>query len=131
VLSPQFSRRFPKRSPGDPEGSPWRLKNSLRNTEKEQGYRGLTACRAQVNESLSMLNAPTPTQKVPSEKQLNQRALLAMVSRWLTPIKALIWIGYQIFKGDKRPMNIAVAFHLKEAVTGNSAADYAIDFAKG
>jgi hypothetical protein len=78
-----------------------------------------------------MLNAPTPTQKVPSEKQLNQRALLAMVSRWLTPIKALIWIGYQIFKGDKRPMNIAVAFHLKEAVTGNSAADYAIDFAKG
>ncbi|SMC59199.1 DUF6266 family protein [Pedobacter africanus] len=77
-----------------------------------------------------MRSLPTPTLKAPSEKQLNQRALLSMVSSWLKPLKALIWIGYQIFNGEKTPMNQAVAFHLKEAVTGNSAATYAIDFAR-
>lgn len=77
-----------------------------------------------------MRSLPALSQKQPTEKQLNQRALLAMVSGWLAPLKALIWIGYQVFTGDKTPMNGCVAFHLKEAVNGNSAADYAINFAK-
>lgn len=77
-----------------------------------------------------MRSLPEFTEKQPTAKQLNQRVLLAMVSSWLAPLKVLIWIGYQVFTGSKTPMNGCVSFHLKEAVTGNSATDYAINFAK-
>jgi hypothetical protein len=77
-----------------------------------------------------MRSLPELSEKQPTAGQLNQRAVLAMVSSWLKPLKALIWIGYQVFTGSKTPMNGAVSFHLKEAVTGTSAADYTIDFPK-
>ncbi|ACU04220.1 DUF6266 family protein [Pedobacter heparinus] len=71
-----------------------------------------------------------PSTKAPSEKQLNQRFVFAMVNAWLKPLRDLIWIGFQIFTGTKTPMNGAVSLLLKEAVTGNSRENYAIDFAK-
>jgi hypothetical protein len=77
-----------------------------------------------------MRSLPNPSKKAPTEKQLNQRFVFALVNSWLKPLRDLIWIGYQLFTGTKTPMNGCVSFHLKEAVTGNSPADYAIDFAK-
>lgn len=71
-----------------------------------------------------------PNAKAPSEKQLDQRYVFALVNSWLKPLRDLIWIGFQIFKGTKTPMNGAVSLLLKEAVTGNSRENYAIDFAK-
>lgn len=77
-----------------------------------------------------MRSLPETSDKPASEKQANQRALMGMVSGWLRPLKALIAIGYQMFNGAKTPMNVCVAFHLKEAIKGNSALNYTIDFAK-
>lgn len=67
--------------------------------------------------------------KPPTEKQLNQRLLFALVNGWLKPLRKLIWIGYQIFTGTKTPMNGCVSFHMTKAVSGQ-APNYEIDFAQ-
>ena len=59
-----------------------------------------------------------PNSQPATEKQLHQRYVFAMVTGWLRPLRELIWIGFQVFKGTKTPMNGLVSFILKEAVTG-------------
>lgn len=68
--------------------------------------------------------------KPASEKQLNQRYIFALVNSWLKPLRDLIWVGFQIFKGTRTPMNGAVSLLLNDAVSGNSRENYAIDFAR-
>lgn len=77
-----------------------------------------------------MRSLPEPSTKPATEKQLNQRYVFAMGNSWLQPLRALIWIGFQVFTGTKTPMNGAVSLLLKEAVTGETRENYAIDFAK-
>jgi hypothetical protein len=77
-----------------------------------------------------MRSLPEPSKKAPTEKQLNQRFVFAMVNSWLKPLRALIWIGYQIFTGNKTPMNGCVSYHMKHAVDGDSPIEYVINFAK-
>lgn len=69
------------------------------------------------------------TTAAPTQKQINQRLKFALVMGWLKPLLNIINIGYQILTGDKTPMNRAVSYHLKEAVTGD-APDYGINFKK-
>lgn len=57
--------------------------------------------------------------KPASQAQINQRLVFALVTGWLKPLRDLIWIGFQIFKGTKTPMNGCVSFVMKEAVTGD------------
>lgn len=72
---------------------------------------------------------PTPSTRPPTEKQLIQRYIFALVCEWLKPLRELINIGYQLYAGVRTPMNGAVSFHLKSAITG-TARDLTIDYAK-
>lgn len=66
----------------------------------------------------------------PTEAQLNVRFKLAMVTTFLKRLKPLINVGYQQFNQGITPMNAATSYHLKNAVTGTSSMDYAIDYTK-
>ena len=59
--------------------------------------------------------------------QLRQRGILSLVNSWLKPIKELIWIGFQVFKGVKTPVNAAVSLIMREAVVMDSS-EPGIDF---
>jgi hypothetical protein len=54
--------------------------------------------------------------KPATEAQLRQRLILSLVNSWVKPIKELIWIGFQVFKGTKTPVNGAVSLIMREAV---------------
>ncbi|WP_316794725.1 DUF6266 family protein [Pedobacter frigoris] len=77
-----------------------------------------------------MRSLPRKSGKPATEAQLNQRFVFALVNGWLRPLRDLIWIGFQSFKGTKTPMNAAVSLVMKEAITGENRANYAIEFAK-
>ncbi|MHA4894056.1 DUF6266 family protein [Pedobacter sp. PWIIR3] len=64
----------------------------------------------------------TPAQQI-------QRDKFALVVGWLKPLLDIINLGYQVFQGDKTPLNLALSYHLKEAVKGE-APDFSIDFKK-
>ncbi|MDR6782662.1 hypothetical protein ABIE26_000850 [Pedobacter africanus] len=66
----------------------------------------------------------------PTAAQLNVRFKLAMVTTFLKRLKPLINVGYQQFNKGITPMNVATSYHLKNAVTGTSSANYAIDYTK-
>jgi len=51
-----------------------------------------------------------------TEAQLLQQEILGLVNSWLKPVRDLIWIGFQVFKGTKTPMNAAVSLIMKGAV---------------
>jgi len=76
-----------------------------------------------------MKSEAKPNDKPATEKQLHQRHIFTMVNSWLRPLRELIWIGFQAFKGTKTPMNGLVSFILKEAVTGFGV-DSSIVFSK-
>jgi hypothetical protein len=65
----------------------------------------------------------------PSEKQIRQRNVMAMISSWLKPLKALITIGFKVLSGTKTPLNEVFALISKEAliVDGN---EVSIDYKK-
>ncbi|ACU04218.1 DUF6266 family protein [Pedobacter heparinus] len=67
---------------------------------------------------------------VPSTAQLNVQAKMAFVTGFLKPLKPLLNIGYKLFNKGITPMNAATSYHLKNAVTGTSALNYAIDYTK-
>lgn len=71
-----------------------------------------------------MRSLPEPSSKPPTAAQLKQREIFAMVNSWLKPLRNLIWIGYQLFADTKTPMNHAVSFVLKRALTENGEIDY-------
>ncbi|SMC66347.1 DUF6266 family protein [Pedobacter africanus] len=65
----------------------------------------------------------------PTPAQINVRAKLALVTAFVQRLKTLITVGYQSFTKGITPMNAATGYHLKNAVTGTSAANYAINYA--
>jgi hypothetical protein len=73
---------------------------------------------------------PDVSETDPTPAQLNVRSKLVLVTGFLRHLKADIEVGYQQFKKGITPMNAAVSYHLKYAVTGTSAANYAIDYGK-
>ncbi|WP_316793334.1 DUF6266 family protein [Pedobacter frigoris] len=72
---------------------------------------------------------PEQSEKAPSQAQLYHWKAFGMVSAWLKPLKALIWIGFQIYKAGKTPMNEAISFIFKNALIGEGA-EKQIDFSK-
>ncbi|WP_316812838.1 DUF6266 family protein [Pedobacter heparinus] len=77
-----------------------------------------------------MKSLPDVGEDNPSPAQINVRAKLALVSLFFKRLKALINIGYQQFKRGATPVNAATGYHLKNAVTGTSSLNYAIDYEK-
>ncbi|MHA4893289.1 DUF6266 family protein [Pedobacter sp. PWIIR3] len=73
--------------------------------------------------------SPKPTTVPPSPAQLDQRMVFAFANAWIKPIRDIIWIGYQIFKGNKTPTNMMVSFLLKEAIVGTGV-DAKVDYPK-
>ena len=55
----------------------------------------------------------------PSEKQIRQRNIMAMISSWLKPIKFIIAIGFKVFTGSKTPINQVFSLIFKEALIIN------------
>ena len=70
-----------------------------------------------------------PAGKPASPAQLAQRRILSIVSSWLKPLKALIWIGFQEAKEGRTPMNELVSFMMKEGLVGQGP-EMRIDFTK-
>nr|WP_121272157.1 DUF6266 family protein [Pedobacter schmidteae] len=77
-----------------------------------------------------MRSLPDVSADNPTQAQLNVRARFAMVNEFLKGLKPLIKVGYQQFNNGTTPMNAASAYHLKNAVTGTSMLNYAIDYQK-
>jgi hypothetical protein len=72
---------------------------------------------------------PEISSKPASEKQLIQRHKFSLITGWLSPLLKLINIGYQVLAGEQTPMNLAVSYHMKEALIGEGT-DAQIDFKK-
>ncbi|MET3112964.1 hypothetical protein AAKU52_000683 [Pedobacter sp. CG_S7] len=72
---------------------------------------------------------PRKSTTPPTVKQLDQRKKFGLITRYLSGISNLIRIGYQERQLHQSPMNKAVQYHLRNAVTGVSP-DFLIDHAK-
>ncbi|SDF60873.1 DUF6266 family protein [Chitinophaga filiformis] len=77
-----------------------------------------------------MRSRPIKSNKPSTDAQLNTQFRLALVTGFLKRIKFLVNKGYQQFNDGITPMNAATAYHLKNAVTGTSVLNYAIDYEK-
>lgn len=73
---------------------------------------------------------PDVSETDPTPAQLNVRAKLTLITGFLRYLKTDIDVGYQQFKKGITPMNAAVSYHLKYAVTGTTAANYAVNYDK-
>lgn len=72
---------------------------------------------------------PRPSSKPPTQIQLDQRMKFGMITAFLSYMSDLIDENYESSSGSTSPMNSAVAYHLKSAITGVSP-DFEIDFTK-
>jgi hypothetical protein len=71
---------------------------------------------------------PRKSNKPPTEKQTGHRTKFGLVTGFLSTLSELIDIAYKS-SGSKSPMNEAVAYHMKNAVTG-VAPNYTLDYTK-
>jgi len=70
---------------------------------------------------------PRLSGKAPTEAQRDQRAKFKLVTSFLSWFSSMVKIGYKSLSHIDTPMNVAVSFHLKEAVIGvypNFTIDY-------
>jgi hypothetical protein len=72
---------------------------------------------------------PRKSNKPPTEDQLNQRARFGLITGFLSWIGPLIDVGYKALSGLESPMNLAVSYHLNNAITG-VAPNFTIDYPK-
>ncbi|TDQ10036.1 DUF6266 family protein [Pedobacter metabolipauper] len=61
---------------------------------------------------------PKLSGKAPTQSQLEQQAKFGLVTGFLSWISNLVAVGYRSLSGVETEMNVAVAYHLKNAVTG-------------
>jgi len=81
-------------------------------------WRNLTVGRA----------TPKKSTKTPTAGQLNQRSAFKLVMKFLKQLKVAVNAGYTK-SGNLSPMNVAVQYHLGNAITG-VAPNFAIDYTK-
>ena len=72
---------------------------------------------------------PRKSNKPPTEDQLNQRARFGLITGFLSWIGPLIDVGYKALSGVETAMNVAVSYHLNNAITG-VAPNFTIDYPK-
>lgn len=63
-----------------------------------------------------MRSLPSRGNYVPSNAQLEQREKFGLVMRFLSPIQGFLSNYFGKRQGDKSPFNLAVSYHLREAV---------------
>ena len=76
-----------------------------------------------------MRSLPHKSRKPASQAQLEQRAKFALVSKFFNPIKAVLNAYYGQEQGPLSRLNLAMSYHLKEAVVGTYPV-YSLDFSK-
>jgi hypothetical protein len=71
--------------------------------------------------SLDVIRAlPRNSGKAPTQLQLDQQIKFGLVTAFLSDISELIDVGFKSVSNIATPMNKAVAYHLKEAISGSS-----------
>jgi hypothetical protein len=66
-----------------------------------------------------MRSLPRKSGKIPTDKQMEQREKFSVVSQFLAPLQGGISQYFGLPQGDKSRSNLAMAYHLKEAVAFN------------
>lgn len=72
---------------------------------------------------------PNISSKPATQPQVDQRFKFGLVTGFLSSMSELIETGFKAIAGDVTPMNHAVSYHLKNAVTGVSP-NFKLDYAK-
>ena len=72
---------------------------------------------------------PRKTGKQPTQKQKDQQLRFALITGFLSWFSGLIHTGFSSVAKVTTPMNVAVRYHLLEAITGVFP-NYSIDYAK-
>jgi len=72
---------------------------------------------------------PRISGKAATAAQLDQRAKFGLGTNFLSYVKDLIEIGYKVLSDVETPMNVAVSYHIKEAITGVSP-NFVMDYPK-
>ncbi|MEJ7556690.1 MAG: DUF6266 family protein [Pedobacter sp.] len=72
---------------------------------------------------------PRISGKKATQAQLDQRAKFKLVTSYLAWFGDLIEVGYKALSSIDTPMNVAVSFHLKEAIIGASP-NFALNYTK-
>ena len=74
-------------------------------------------------------NSPEKTNKKASLSQVDQRSRFKLVNDFLGPCSGFIAVGYRAVGKKRIPINVALAYHLENAVTGVYP-EYELDYAK-
>lgn len=61
---------------------------------------------------------PRSSGKAPTQAQINQQVKFGLVTGFLSNFSALIDEGFMVASSISTPMNLAVSYHLKEAIAG-------------
>jgi hypothetical protein len=77
-----------------------------------------------------MRSLPTPGNHIPSEAQLDQRNRFATTVKFLTPLKLILSAYFGKPQGDKSNYNLAVSYHIKNALLQNGPTEFVIDYQK-
>ena len=72
---------------------------------------------------------PRKSSKEPTIAQLEQRAKFTAATKFLNPIKPVLNVYYGVPQGDKSRLNMALSYHIKEAISGVYPS-YTIDYSK-
>jgi hypothetical protein len=72
---------------------------------------------------------PRMSGKAATQAQLDQRAKFKLVTSYFSWIGDLINVGYKALSSIDTPMNVAVSYHLKEAIIGVSP-NFTLDYTK-
>jgi hypothetical protein len=72
---------------------------------------------------------PHKSSKKATQAQLNVRAKFTLMAEFLANATTLIELGFKAYESEMSPMNAAVGFNIKNAVTG-IAPNFAVDYSK-
>ena len=61
---------------------------------------------------------PKESTKAPKLSALTQRAVFKVATKFVTQTKAVMYAGYQAYKDNIKPLNAALSYHVRNAVSG-------------
>lgn len=76
-----------------------------------------------------MRSLPKPSTKAATDQQLIQRAKFGLANGFLSPVSALVKLGFQSLAIQKTGFNVAISHIIADAIAGNYP-DFEIDYAK-
>lgn len=74
-------------------------------------------------------SSPTPSKKAPTQTQKTQQSKFGLVTAFLSSIGNILDFGFRTTKANNSAMNVAVSYHIANAVTGDYP-DHEFDLSK-